>query len=199
MGFPRQEYWRGLPFPPPGDLPDPGIKALIAGGLFTAGRPGRPLLLPSGPSTACLWPTGRRGSLFPPSGRAEAVSAGGLAPGAALTSPAEQPGGRAWESPCAEAPPGWAPLPSPPVNSLCQTCFSDAERNRYTWSREGKEELKDKRRLLGSPPLRMRGRGPRATQAPTSASRTPWWPRGHTRPPPRPWSGWSAGHPSPCF
>ena len=24
MGFPRQEYWRGLPFPPPGDLPDPG-------------------------------------------------------------------------------------------------------------------------------------------------------------------------------
>ena len=26
MGFPRQEYWSGLPFPPPGDLPDPGIK-----------------------------------------------------------------------------------------------------------------------------------------------------------------------------
>ena len=25
-GFPRQEYWSGLPFPPPGDLPDPGIK-----------------------------------------------------------------------------------------------------------------------------------------------------------------------------
>jgi len=24
--FPRQEYWSGLPFPPPGDLPDPGIK-----------------------------------------------------------------------------------------------------------------------------------------------------------------------------
>ena len=23
MGFPRQEYWSGLPFPPPGDLPDP--------------------------------------------------------------------------------------------------------------------------------------------------------------------------------
>ena len=22
MGFPRQEYWSGLPFPPPGDLPD---------------------------------------------------------------------------------------------------------------------------------------------------------------------------------
>ena len=27
MGFPRQEYWSGLPFPSPGDLPDPGIEA----------------------------------------------------------------------------------------------------------------------------------------------------------------------------
>jgi len=27
MGFPREEYWSGLPFPPPGDLPDPGIKS----------------------------------------------------------------------------------------------------------------------------------------------------------------------------
>ena len=26
MGFPKQEYWSGLPFPPPGDLPNPGIK-----------------------------------------------------------------------------------------------------------------------------------------------------------------------------
>ena len=26
MGFPRQEYWSGLPFPTPGDLPDPGIE-----------------------------------------------------------------------------------------------------------------------------------------------------------------------------
>ena len=28
MGFPRQEYWSVLPFPSPGDLPDPGIKLL---------------------------------------------------------------------------------------------------------------------------------------------------------------------------
>ena len=41
MGFPRQEYWRGLPSPPPGDLPKPGIKPLspmspaLAGGFFT--------------------------------------------------------------------------------------------------------------------------------------------------------------------
>ena len=26
MGFSRQEYWSGLPWPPPGDLPDPGIQ-----------------------------------------------------------------------------------------------------------------------------------------------------------------------------
>ena len=42
MGFSRQEYWSGLPCPPPGDLPDPGIKlvslmsAALAGGLFTS-------------------------------------------------------------------------------------------------------------------------------------------------------------------
>jgi len=41
MGFPRQEYWNGLPYPPPGDLPNPGIKLVsfmfpaLAGGFFT--------------------------------------------------------------------------------------------------------------------------------------------------------------------
>ena len=30
MEFSRQEYWNGLPFPPLGDLPDPGIKLLSA-------------------------------------------------------------------------------------------------------------------------------------------------------------------------
>ena len=40
MGFSRQEYWSGLPCPPPGDLPHPGIKPMIltspalAGGFF---------------------------------------------------------------------------------------------------------------------------------------------------------------------
>ena len=27
-GFPRQEYWSGLPFPSPGDLPDPGVESM---------------------------------------------------------------------------------------------------------------------------------------------------------------------------
>ena len=36
MGFSRQEYWSGLPCPPPGDLPDPGIEHIsLAGGFFT--------------------------------------------------------------------------------------------------------------------------------------------------------------------
>ena len=38
MGFSRQEYWSGLPFPPPGDLPNPGIEPVshaLAGGFFT--------------------------------------------------------------------------------------------------------------------------------------------------------------------
>ena len=40
IGFPRQEYWSGLPFPSPGDLPDPGIEPAspaLAGGFFTLG------------------------------------------------------------------------------------------------------------------------------------------------------------------
>ena len=38
MGLSQQEYWSGLPFPPPGDLPDPGIEPAspaLAGGFFT--------------------------------------------------------------------------------------------------------------------------------------------------------------------
>jgi len=41
VGFSRQEYWSGLPFPPPGDLPNPGIEPIspvspaLAGGFFT--------------------------------------------------------------------------------------------------------------------------------------------------------------------
>jgi len=42
MGFPRQEYWSGLPLPSPGDLPDPGIEPMspaLAGGFFTLEPP----------------------------------------------------------------------------------------------------------------------------------------------------------------
>ena len=46
MGFSRQEHGRGLPCPPPWDLPDPGIEPTspaLAGGLFTTGPPGKTL------------------------------------------------------------------------------------------------------------------------------------------------------------
>ena len=42
IGFSRQEHWSGFPCPPPGDLPDPGIKLtsfmspVLAGGFFTS-------------------------------------------------------------------------------------------------------------------------------------------------------------------
>ena len=47
MGLPRQESWSGLPFPSPGDLPNPGIKAMspaLAGEFFTTELPGKPIL-----------------------------------------------------------------------------------------------------------------------------------------------------------
>ena len=43
----RQEYWDGLPFPSPEDLPDPGIKPTapaLAGGFLTSPPPGKPCL-----------------------------------------------------------------------------------------------------------------------------------------------------------
>ena len=45
MGFTWQEYWRGLPFPPPGDPPNPGIEPtspVQAGRVFTAEPQGSP-------------------------------------------------------------------------------------------------------------------------------------------------------------
>ena len=47
MGFSRQQYWNGLPFPSPGDFSNPGIKTespALAGGFFTTESPGKPIL-----------------------------------------------------------------------------------------------------------------------------------------------------------
>ena len=38
IGFPRQEYWSGLPLPSPGDLPDPGIKLISPARVCCVGR-----------------------------------------------------------------------------------------------------------------------------------------------------------------
>ena len=48
MGFSRQEYWSGLPYPPPGDLPEPEIETAspvspaLASGFFATELPGKP-------------------------------------------------------------------------------------------------------------------------------------------------------------
>ena len=47
MGFSRQEYWSGVPFPPPEDLPDPGIEpgclvSFTGRGFFTTSAAGKP-------------------------------------------------------------------------------------------------------------------------------------------------------------
>ena len=57
MGFDRQKYWSGMPFPSPGNFPDPGIKppspalqavSCIALGFFTDEPPGTPLITKNG-------------------------------------------------------------------------------------------------------------------------------------------------------
>ena len=45
MGFPRQEYWSGLPFPSLGDISDHGIEPMspaLADGFFIIEPPGKP-------------------------------------------------------------------------------------------------------------------------------------------------------------
>jgi hypothetical protein len=46
MGFSRQEYWSGLPYSSPGDLPDAGIEPkslVLTGGFFSTESPGKPV------------------------------------------------------------------------------------------------------------------------------------------------------------
>ena len=50
MGFSRREHWTGLPWPPPGDRPNPGnepasASPASAGRFFTTAPPGKPILV----------------------------------------------------------------------------------------------------------------------------------------------------------
>ena len=57
MEFSRLEYWCGLPFPPPGELPNPGIEPEsppLAGRFFTTEPSGKPRLPTSTNNTGCL-------------------------------------------------------------------------------------------------------------------------------------------------
>jgi len=63
MEFSRQEYWSGLPFPSPGDLPDPGIELTfpeLTGGFFTTEPPGKPY----SKATVKLYPKSHRTHLL---------------------------------------------------------------------------------------------------------------------------------------
>ena len=89
LGFSRQEYWSGLPFLSPGDLPDPGIEPTsppLAGGFFTTEPPEKPLalalenycgdirwLLSDGPGSGAI---SLEGCLFSGVGGIETVSMG---------------------------------------------------------------------------------------------------------------------------
>ena len=58
LGFPRQEYWSGLPFPSPGDLPNPGIKLVspaLACGFFITKPPGKSTKNSPRTVTELLW------------------------------------------------------------------------------------------------------------------------------------------------
>ena len=60
VGFSRKNYWSGLPFPIPGDLPNPGIKPTslaspaLAGGFFTTSTTWEALNLPYDPEIPLL-------------------------------------------------------------------------------------------------------------------------------------------------
>ena len=63
MAFSRQEHWSGLPFPFPGDLPDPGLEPTLQGDSLPSEPPGKPLKRYS----VCDW--GTEGEMNVPKGR----------------------------------------------------------------------------------------------------------------------------------
>ena len=63
MGFSRQENWSGLPFPSPGDLPNPGIKLkspALAGEFFTTEPPGKPRKFYTPTNGSIVWASSSR-------------------------------------------------------------------------------------------------------------------------------------------
>ena len=60
MEFSRQEYWSGLPFPSPGDVPNPGIKPgspALQAGTLPSEPPGKPCLILHRPISHVLSPS----------------------------------------------------------------------------------------------------------------------------------------------
>ena len=71
MGFSRQEYWSGSPFPSPGDIPDQGIEPaspVLAGGFFTTEPLGKPKSMGSQSRTqlsTCVYTVHPAGQMLP--------------------------------------------------------------------------------------------------------------------------------------
>ena len=60
IGFSRQEYWSGLPFPFPGDLPNPGIEPgspTLEADALTSEPPGKPVVKKNVAVGEQMWPT----------------------------------------------------------------------------------------------------------------------------------------------
>ena len=97
MGFPRQDYWSGLPFPPPGNRPGPGIKPrplaspALAGRFFTTVLKGFPRGS-SGKEPSCQC---RRPGLIPGLGRSPGEGNGNPFQYSYLGNPMNRGAGRA--------------------------------------------------------------------------------------------------------
>ena len=67
MGFSRQEFWSGLPFPSPGDLPDPGIEPrspALQADTLPSELPGKPQWARRGAQISTFWkPEGTEGNV----------------------------------------------------------------------------------------------------------------------------------------
>ena len=96
VGFPRREHRSGLPFPSPGDLPNPGIEPrspALAGGFFTTGSPWEAHALNVRPTPRRPWAGG--GSPPPEAaGEAGLLWASRLPTGAAVPAGASHPWAR---------------------------------------------------------------------------------------------------------
>ena len=103
MGFPRQEYWIGLPCSPPRNLPDLGMEptspvSTLAGRFFTTGPPGRPHgQVLTQPSSFCLYRSRACGDHHGPWNHDAPLIGEGLEPGRRMGTSAKRLSIHAWE------------------------------------------------------------------------------------------------------
>ena len=94
MGFSRQEYWSGLPFPSPGDLPNPGVEhrsSALQADALPSEPPGKPHLEIKGSFWHLLGWVPRVLALANPTTLALSAKAPEWLPSVALSSPLNRP------------------------------------------------------------------------------------------------------------